>query len=227
MLDIRELIRRLQLGETTRQVAQDLGVGRRTVMKYHAWAEREGLMSGPLPSPGELQTRLKATLPVSAPPRGVSKVEPYREKVVALRQQRVEARAIYGILKDENGFEGSYPSVWRFVRALESRTPEACVRVETAPGEEAQVDFGTAGLMLDPRDRTLRRAWAFVMTLSFSRHQYLEFVFDQEVGTWLRCHRNAFEWLGGVPQRVVLDNLKAAIIKATAYDPGGAACVFR
>jgi transposase len=218
-LDIRELIRRLQLGETTRQVAQDLGVGRRTVIKYRAWAEREGLMAGPLPSPVELQTRLTATLPVSAPPRGVSKVEPYREKVLALRQKRVEARAIYGILKDENGFEGSYPSVWRFVRALEPKTPEACVRVETAPGEEAQVDFGYAGLMFDPRDRQLRRAWAFVMTLSFSRHQYVEFVFNQEIGTWLRCHRNAFEWFNGVPRRVVIDNLKAAIVRAVLYDP--------
>ena len=57
------------------------------------------------------------------------------------------------------------------------------------------------------------------MTLSFSRHQYVEFVFDQTVGTWCRCHRGAFEWFHGVARRVVLDNLKAAIVRAALYDP--------
>jgi hypothetical protein len=57
------------------------------------------------------------------------------------------------------------------------------------------------------------------MTLSWSRHQYVRFVFDQEVATWLRCHRDAFEWFGGVPRRIVLDNLKAAILKAAIHDP--------
>jgi hypothetical protein len=52
------------------------------------------------------------------------------------------------------------------------------------------------------------------MTLSFSRHNCVEFVFDQEVDTWLRCHRHPFEWYGGVVRRVVLDNLKAAIVHA-------------
>jgi len=49
------------------------------------------------------------------------------------------------------------------------------------------------------------------MTLSFSRHQYAELVFDQTIETWGRLHRAAFEFFGGVPRRVVLDNLRAAI----------------
>jgi hypothetical protein len=57
------------------------------------------------------------------------------------------------------------------------------------------------------------------MTLAWSRHQYAEFVFDQKVETWLRLHRNAFAWFGGVPGRVVIDNLKAAIVKAVWDDP--------
>ena len=84
--------------------------------------------------------------------------------------------------------------------------PEVFVRVECKPGEEAQVDFGFAGLLRDPETGELRRAWAFVMTLAWSRHQYVEFVFDQKLATWLLCHRHAFEWLGGVPERVVVDN---------------------
>jgi hypothetical protein len=57
------------------------------------------------------------------------------------------------------------------------------------------------------------------MTLSYSRHQYAEFVFDQTVETWLLLHQHAFEYFGGVPRKVVIDNLKAGIVKACFDDP--------
>lgn len=98
-------------------------------------------------------------------------------------------------------------------------TPTGYCRIETGPGEEAQVDFGYAGRMRDRTTGEVKRAWFFVMTLSHSRHQFVRFVFDQSVETWLRCHRLAFEWFGGVPRRVKLDNLKAAIVKAVVDDP--------
>ena len=218
VLDIREVIRRLQLGERDRRIARDLRVSRKTVGKYREWAAAQGLLTGSLPDPATLQAALATSLPVAKPPTATSTVTPYRDQVVALRARGVECRAIHQILR-EHGFAGGYGSVYRFVRRLEPRTPDAVVRVETDPGAEAQADFGYAGLMHDPRSGTRRKAWAFVMTLSFSRHCYVEFVFDQEVGTWLRCHRHAFEWFGGIPKRVVIDNLKAAIVKAAIYDP--------
>ena len=55
--------------------------------------------------------------------------------------------------------------------------------------------------------------------LSWSRHQFVAFVFDQSVATWLDLHRRAFAFFGGVPERVVLDNLKAAITHACWHDP--------
>ena len=95
-------------------------------------------------------------------------------------------------------------------RSLVSKTP---------PGEVAQVDFGYVGLMLDPQSGERRKTWAFVMVLAWSRHVYVEFVFDQKVETWLRCHRNALEFFQGVPERIVVDNLKAAITQAIWDDP--------
>ena len=218
-MEIREVIRRLQLGETDRRIARDLQVSRKTVSKYRTWAHGQELLTGALPDPEALQALLSTTVPVAIPPTIPSKVTPYRDQVIALRERGVECRAIFDILREQHAFTGGYGSVYRFVRRLEQRTPEACVRVETGPAEEAQVDFGYAGLLRDPQSETLRKAWAFVMTLSFSRHSYVELVFDQEVATWLRCHRRAFEWFGGVVRRVVLDNLKAAIVKAALYDP--------
>lgn len=219
MLDIREILRRLQRGQGERAVARDLGLSRKTVAKYRAWAEAEGLLGGPLPDPAQVQAALERTRPATPPPRAAFLAAPHRERILALRQQGVECRAIRERLREECGFAGSYSAVWRFVRSLEPKTPAACLRIETAPGEEAQVDFGTAGQLVDPRDGVGKKAWAFVMTLSWSRHQYVEFVFDQEVATWLRCHRHAFEYFGGVPRRVVSDNLKAAVVRAAFYDP--------
>jgi transposase len=138
--------------------------------------------------------------------------------VKQLRKEGVEIAAICQRLRDRE-FKGSYSAVRRFVNNLETVAPEVFVRVECRPGEEVQVDFGYAGLHIDPESGELRRAWAFVMTVSWSRHQYVEFVFDQKLPTWLLLHRHAFEWLGGVPERVVLDNLKAAVVKACFDDP--------
>ncbi|NMG77752.1 DDE-type integrase/transposase/recombinase, partial [Aromatoleum diolicum] len=55
-------------------------------------------------------------------------------------------------------------------------------------------------------------------TLCFSRHQYVEFVWDQTVATWLGCHRRAFEWFAAVPERIIIDNARCAITKACVHD---------
>ena len=217
-MDIREVMRRLRKGQSDRAVARAMGINRKTVGRYRTWAAEQGLLDGPLPPLGELHRRLKETLQSPSPPQNVSSVEPYREVVEKLRQEGVEIAAIHERLK-ERGYRGSYASVHRFVRRLEPVTPEVTVRVETRPGEEAQVDFGYAGRMIDPESGELRRTWVFVMTLSWSRHQYVEFVFDQKVETWLRLHRNAFTFFNGVPERVVIDNLKAGIARACWHAP--------
>ena len=217
-MDIREMLRHLRRGQSNRAVAKALGIDRKTVARYRTWAKEQGLLEESLPSLSELQSLVEETLDSSPPPQNASSVERYRQVVVKLRQEGVEIAAIHQRLK-ERGYTGSYSSVYRFVRNLEPRTPDVTVRVETPPGEEAQVDFGYAGRMVDPGTGELRKTWVFVMTLSWSRHQYAEFVFDQKVGTWLRLHRNAFAFFGGVPERIVIDNLKAGIIRACWHEP--------
>jgi transposase len=216
-MDIREIVRRLRAGESERAIQRDMGIHRKTVKRYREWAEAEGLLEGELPDLPTLQWKLEESMPEERPPQNTSTVEPYGELVKEMRSRNVEMAAIHQRLQDR-GFEGGYMAVYRFVRKLEPGEPEATVRVETAPGEEAQVDFGYAGKMRDGEGE-LRKSWAFVMTLSYSRHQYVEFVFDQKVGTWLSCHQHAFEFFGGAPRRVVIDNLKAGIVKARVDDP--------
>jgi len=217
-MDIREILAHIRAGSSNRQIARDLQIDRRTARRYRAWAEEQGLLMGELPELERLQELLEKTLPEKQPPQNISTVEPYRKIVEKMVKEKVEAQAIYQRL-DERGFKGSYSAVYRFVRGIKGEKLDVTVRVERPPGEEAQVDFGYAGKMVDPETGKLRRTWAFVMTLSWSRHQYIEFVFDQKIETWLRCHRNAFMFLNGVPKRVVIDNLKAAIVKAIQDDP--------
>src|SRR5574338_851165 len=174
LMDIRELLRHLRATDSDRAVGRDTGIDRRTVQRYRAWAAAQGLLSGPLPPLHELQCLVEQTFSAPAPPQMVSSVEPFRTLVVELRAQGIEMAAIWERLK-ERGYTGSYSSIRRFVRQLEPKQPQAYGRVETAPGEEAQVDFGSAGRMLDPQTRQMRKAWAFVMVLGFSRHQYVEF----------------------------------------------------
>jgi transposase len=217
-MEIREILRRIRAGESDRAIARLMDINRKTVGHYHHWAAEQGLLTGDLPTTPDLHQLLEATVPPSLPPQNVSTVEPYREIVTRLRTEGVEMAAIHQRLL-ERGYTGSYSAVRRFVRQLDPRTPEVTVRVETRPGEEAQVDFGYAGRMYDPETNKLRKTWAFVMTLSWSRHQYVEFVFDQKVATWLSCHRHAFDFFRGVPERVVIDNLKTGIAQRCWDEP--------
>ncbi len=218
-MEILELIRLLRAGESDRAIVAVLGLNRRTVARYRAWAREQGLLDGPMPTSAALQQRLEATLPAAAPPQQVSTVAPYAEEIAAYRARGMELAAIRARLEEVHGHPVSYHAIWRLVRHREPRQPDVVVRVEAKPGSEAQVDFGYAGLTLDPATGAARKTWVFVMVLSWSRHLYAELVFDQRVATWLLCHRHAFACFGGVPARIVPDNLKAAVVRASFTAP--------
>jgi transposase len=201
-----------------RSISRDMHASRNTVRRYRQWAEHHGLLSGQMPPDDLLHQLLDNTLPPLVPPQSVSSVERYRAMVVGLRKQKAEMRAIHARLM-ERGYTGSYSSVYRFVKAIELTDADVTLRIETPPGLEAQVDFGDVSPVLDSRTGRRRKAYAFVMTLSFSRHIYAEVVFDQKSTTWLACHVRALTYFGGVPKRIVIDNLKAGITKAAWEDP--------
>ena len=98
------------------------------------------------------------------------------------------------------------------------KTPLPFRRMETEPGEEAQVDFGT-GAPVRMADGKVRRPWVFRIVLSYSRKAYSEAVWRQSTESFITCLENAFRHFGGVPKRLVIDNLKAAVAQADWYDP--------
>lgn len=219
VLEIAEVVRLLRAGESDRRIVELLGLNRRTVAKYRIWANEQGLLEGTLPAARTIQELLDQTLPKVVPPQQTSTVAAYQDEIVQMRKRGMEIAAIRTRLEETHQKGVSYSAIWRLVKHLEPVTVEAFVRVETKPGEEGQVDFGFAGLVTDPSTGQPRKAWVFVLILSWSRHLYAEIVFDQTVETWLLCHRHAFESLGGVPRRIVLDNLKSAIADACVHEP--------
>jgi transposase len=215
---LRDLIHRLRSGESERRIARDLAISRVTVHKYHQTAEQLGYLNTGTTLPDDA-VLLAALGPAPQPPCVTSTVEPHRETVLRLLDQSVEMTAIHARLRDDYGYTGGYSSVRRFVHQVCPPELEAIVRVHTAPGEEAQVDFGPVGPLYDPAGGRLRPAYVFVATLSFSRHQYAELVFDQKIATWIALHRRAFESWDGVPRRLVPDNLKAAVLEVLVDGP--------
>jgi transposase len=180
---IREMIYRFRADQGIRAIARDLGLSRLTVRRYRAMAVTAGLLEAdrPLPEEAELECLLG---PPAKPPRKPSTVLPYREVVTGMIERGLQVSVIHARLCDDHGYKGSYSSVLRFVTSLAPKEAQAYVRVHSLPGGEAQVDFGSAGMLYD-RDGKRRPAWVFVMTLSYSRHQYAELVFDQRIPTWL------------------------------------------
>jgi len=127
------------------------------------------------------------------------------------------AQSIYQDLVIEENYKGSYDSVKRYIRKLKNRSPALYARIETPPGEEAQVDFGQGSPVFTGKQ--YRKPWLFVMTLSNSRKSYEEVVWKQDVETFIRCHERAFEFFGGVPKIIKIDNLKSGVLQANLYDP--------
>jgi len=168
-------------------------------------------------------------VPASWPPRPgrspqASACEPYREAIEQALARRRDAAAIYRDLVDDHGFAAGYASVQRFVRRL--RAERAALRsdahpvIETAAGEEAQVDYGGDGPMVrDPETGKYRRMRLFVLTLGYSRKSVRLLTWRSSSEVWARLHEEAFRRLGGVTRTVVLDNLKEGVITPDVYDP--------
>jgi transposase len=162
--------------------------------------------------------------PVSAlpPKRGpsASACEPYRELIELALARGRNAMAIWQDLVSQCGFAGAYTSVKRFVRRLRgTRVPEAHPVIVTAPGEEAQVDYGTGPMVRDPQTGKYRRTRLFVLTLGYSRKAVRLLVFRSSSRTWAELHEKAFRRLGGSVRVVVLDNLREGVLIPDVYDP--------
>ena len=194
----------LRLGWSYRRISRELGIHRETVSRYDRLRQRKPSISTPGSDP-----------PVESGRK--SHCEPFRDLIEQRLEQGLTAQRIFQDLKLETGFTGSYSSVKRFVRRLGKPSPLPFRRIEVAPGEEAQVDFGRGPWVVD--DGHKHKTHILRVTLSHSRKSYSEAIYRQITEAFIRCLENAFRHFGGVPAVLVPDNLKAAVINADWFDP--------
>ncbi len=214
MYQYRQVLHRMRCGDSNREIARSRLMGRRKAKKVRAVAQQEGWLApeGSLPDDATLAEHFQRKKPRRS---SISRVEPHRKEVTKWFRDGVDGTTIYAALQRKHSFQGSYSSVRRFLKDF--RRPSATVILDFSPGETAQVDFGQGPRLVDHGQEV--RTWVFVMTLCWSRHQYAELVLDQKVATWLGCHRRAFEFFAGVPQKLTIDNAKCAITRACWRDP--------
>ena len=149
-----------------------------------------------------------------------SACEPYRELIAEALGRGRNAMAIWQDLVDDHGFTARYASVRRFVVTLRgTSSPEARVVITTAPGEEAQVDYGEGPMVRHPDTGKYRRTRLFVLTLGYSRKAVRLLVWQSSTQVWAELHERAFRRLGGTVRVIVLDNLKEGVLTPDIYDP--------
>jgi len=176
-------------GLTAQQIARELAMDVRTVKK---WLD---------------QTRFR---PRKSSPRA-SKLDPFKGDIVRMLQAHPYTAIQVLQRLHEQGFEGGYSIVKDYVRKVRPPKTRAFLTLSFAPGECAQVDWGSYGSV--NVGSTRRRLSFFVMVLCYSRLMYVEFSVSQTMEHFLGCHLNAFEFFGRVPQRIMVDNLKSAVLK--------------
>ena len=228
MWEVLDVLKRHHRGESQRRIAVATGRGRKTIRAYIREAKKLG-WSKEVPPDDELASRVAQR----RQPGPSSSEASASEKALRAHHDRIQQwvegpegerglklTKVHELLTRE-GVDVSYSSVYRY--AVEqfglARSRLTLRRAEVSPGELAEVDFGQLGKIYDPESDRKRLVWALLVTLGFSRHQYVHVNFSQKLDVVIDGLEEAWEFFGGVPERVVVDNMKTAVVKADRYEP--------
>lgn len=229
MTDFVEMFRHWNAGRSQVQIYEALNIDRKTIRKYLAPALAEGLQ----PAPGEpfddelWRARIQRWFPELVDPAARALTWPQ----IAVHHQwigeqltvPVTVATIAQRLRDDHGVVVSESTVRRYIATTftEQRLEDSVTvpRGAVEPGSEAQIDYGKLGMWLDPASGRRVAVWVFAMILSCSRALFVQPVLKMDQASWNASHVAAFEFFGGVPARLVCDNLKTGVDRADLYDP--------
>ena len=229
MTDFVEMFRHWHAGRSQVQIQDALGIDRKTIRKYVAPAVAEGLEPAPEePFDEQLwRERIERWFPELSDPsvRALTwdRIAVHRDWIAEQLEARVTVATIAQRLRDERSVDVSESTVRRYMatefaeRHLEEKV--TVPRGAVDPGSEAQIDYGKLGMWRDPATGRRVAVWVFAMILSCSRALFIQPVLRMDQRSWNASHVAAFEFFGGVPARLVCDNLKTGVIRPDLYDP--------
>jgi len=230
MWEVLDVLTRIHRGEGIRSVARNTGRDRKTVKRYRTIAEELGWIAG-IHEPND-ELAQEVVLALKPGPKGetpssselllnghAKQIEQWLRPDDYYRRG-LRLTKVHELLQRQ-GVEVSYSALHRYaVKHFGFGEKRLTVRVaDVLPGEVAEVDFGKLGLVWDEESGKRRVVHALVVTLGYSRHQYVHVTHSQGLPDLIAGLDDAWEFFGGVPRRVILDNLKAAVTKADRYDP--------
>ena len=210
MLDIREVIHRLREGHSDRHIWREIGVDRSIIKKIrslsilHQWLD----VSFAMPTDEEISKFWNSNSKTQKP----HPLDLHIDHLKLWRKEGYSAVVIHQLLKDKCPCDAQ--AIRRYLNKHFPKPIDPVMVRNTLPGQDLEIDFGYLGKFLDD-ERNIRKAWVFSFRLRHSRRTYREVVLDQSSQTFLLAHIRAFEWFGGVPKNVILDNCKAAITQCT------------
>ena len=224
-MEILEVIRRYFDSQNISQISKLSGLDRKTIRKYINEVTALGIT-------GYDKEKILSILPdiipklSGRPTKAQSVLEPYKEEILNLitsANNKIKPKTAFEVIQERHCLEGkvSYSSFKRFIREnkfvlYDNKT--TC-RLAYEPGEQIQIDYAKMGLLYDPILKRNRSVYAFIGTLSYSRFKFVEFVFSQDEQSFVQSHVRMFNFFGGVPKVIYLDNLKTGVIKPDLYNP--------
>ena len=227
VIDVVEILQHWYACRSKSQIAVSVGADRGTVAKYVAKAEAAGIVPGGPPIGRDVwAVRASEWFPelVDAKARSLTypEINGLRDVIEPMLGE-VSVSTVFQRCRDEHGLTAGVTAFRQYVRLEFPAGPKAEAvtlwRPPVPPGDEAQIDYGFLGSWLDPVTEKIRRVWAFVMVLACSRHMFVRPVFSLNALSWAETHVAAFEFFGGVPARLVPDNLRTGVDRPDLYDP--------
>ena len=227
-MEIVEVVRRWQMGESQRAIGRGSGVARETVKKYLRAAAELGLAAnGPPPTEDQVVRLVQVGRVVSAPRTWASpqadRLEPYREQITTwLQDEHLQLTRVQELL-GHRGLHVPYTTLERFVWRLgfkpRGRRGDTVRMAPTPAGEVAEMDFERLGLLRNPETGRQQWIWGLSITLTYSRHSFLWPLVHQTVEATIEGLEKAWAFFQGCPKRLILDNFPAAVAGTDPLNP--------
>ncbi|MCU7518088.1 MAG: IS21 family transposase [Ignavibacteria bacterium] len=221
-MNILEVLKRHNQGQSISSIASSMGYDRKTVRKY-----LKAIKNNPAEDPEGIIKSLIMSEVMGRPREKQDILTPFKEEIQSLindTSNKLKPKSAFEVISLKYDLTGrvSYSSFKRFVhknQLIKSSLRTSTCRITTEPGSQCQIDYCKAGLIHDHATGKKKVVYAFIATLSFSRHKYVEFVYTQNEKSFIQSHIHMFRFFGGVPVTIKLDNLKSGVIKPDLYDP--------